>query len=132
MNRITFSQATVKHFEQEFQKAYHRGDQRLVRRITVLLATNRQKDLAGIARMWGIARQTIYNWLSAFLDQSWDSLNYSFAPGRPPRLTKTQKQELSEAVKAGPEACGFSTGCWSSVLIQKLIHQKFGVHYNRF
>jgi transposase len=132
MNRITFCTATVKHFEQELQKAYHRGDQRLVRRITVLLATNRQKNLAEIASMWGIARQTIYNWLNAFLDQSWESLNYSFAPGRPPRLTKTQKQELYSWVKQGPEACGFASGCLTTILIQELIRKKFGVLYNRF
>ena len=44
MNRITFCAATVKHFEQELQKAYQRGDQRLICKIAVLLATNRQKN----------------------------------------------------------------------------------------
>jgi len=82
--------------------------------------------------MWGIARQTIYNWLSAFLDQSWDSLNYRFAPGRPPRFTKTQKEELYTWVKERPEACGFASGCWTTILIQELIWKKFGVLYNRF
>ena len=132
MNRITFCQAIVKQLEQELQKAYQRGDLRAVRRITVLLATNRQKDVTGIARVWGIARQTIYNWLTAFLDQSWDSLKYRFAPGRPPRLTKTQKQELCTWVKEGPEAYGFASGCWTTVMIQELIWKKFGVLYNRF
>ena len=132
MNRITLSHATVKHLEQELQKAYSRGDARLVRRITVLLASNRQKELSRIARTWGIARQTIYNWLKAFLDQSWESLNYHFAPGRPPRLTKTQKQDLYNWVKAGPEACGYASGCWTTVMIQNLIWKKFGVLYNRF
>lgn len=60
MNRTAFCTATVKRFEEELQKAYRRGDKRLIRRIIVLLATNRQKDLAGIAATWGIARQTLY------------------------------------------------------------------------
>ena len=132
MNRITFCRATIKRFEEELQKAYQRGDKRLVRRISVLITTNRQKDITGIAATWGIARQTVYAWIADFLERSWDSLIYRVAPGRPARLTKTQKQELCENVKAGPEACGFSSGCWTSVLIQKMIHQKFGVHYNRF
>ena len=54
MNRITFSQSIVKRFEQELQKAYSRGDHRLVRRISVLLATNRQESWAGIANQWGV------------------------------------------------------------------------------
>lgn len=132
MNRITFCTATVKRFENELQKAYQRGDKRLIRRISVLLATHRQKDLAGVAARWGISRQTIYNWIAAFLEKSWDSLKYNFAPGRPSRLTPTQKQELYTDVKQGPEACGFSSGCWTTVMIQQLIHQKFGVLYNRF
>jgi transposase len=132
MNRITFCAATVKRFKEEMQKAYQLGDKRLVRRISVLLATNRQRDVTGIAATWGIARQTVYDWIAAFLKNGWDSLVYKTAPGRPSRLTKTQKQGLYADVKAGPEACGFSTGCWTSVLIQELIHQKFGVHYNRF
>jgi transposase len=52
--------------------------------------------------------------------------------GRPPRLTKTQKRQLYDWIKAGPEAAGYLTGCWSSVLIQDLIWQKFHVLYNRF
>jgi len=132
MNRITFCTATVKRLEEELQKAYRLGDKRLVRKINVLLAINREKDITGIAATWGIARQTVYDWIAAFLEKGWESLVYTIAPGRPPRLTKAQKQELYEAVKAGPEAYGFSTGCWSSVLIQELIEQKFGVHYNRF
>jgi transposase len=132
MNRITFCAATVKRFEEELQKAYRLGDKRLIRRISVLLATNRQTDIAGVAATWGIARQTVYDWIAAFLEKSWDSLVYRVASGRPPRLTKAEKQELYEAVKAGPEACGFSSGCWTSVLIQEWIEKKFGVHYNRF
>lgn len=42
MNRITFCRATIKRFEEELQKAYQRGDKRLVRRISVLMAMNRQ------------------------------------------------------------------------------------------
>ncbi len=132
MNRITFCTATVKRFEEELRKSYQRGDKRLIRRISVLLASNRQTDLAGIAATWRIARQTVYNWIAAFLEKGWDSLKYGFAPGRPSRLTKTQKQELYNLVKQGPEACGFSSGCWTTVMIQQLIDQKFGVLYNRF
>lgn len=132
MNRITFCKATVKRFGQELQKAYQRGDQRLVRRISVLLATQHQTGITEIAATWALARQTIYNWIVAFLTTSWDSLEYGVAPGRPPRLTKTQKRDLYEWVRQGPEACGFSSGCWSTVMIQALIQQKFGVLYNRF
>ena len=52
--------------------------------------------------------------------------------GRPPKLTPTQKAEWQERLKAGPQACGFSGGCWRTPLIQALIHERFGVTYNVF
>jgi len=33
-------------------------------------------------------------------------------------------------VKAGPEAAGFQTACWTTVLIQQFIYQEFGVLYS--
>ena len=48
MNRITFCRTTIKRFEGELQKAYQQGGKRLVRRIRVLVATNRQKDITPI------------------------------------------------------------------------------------
>ena len=46
------------------------------------------------------------------------------------RLSKTQKRELCDLVKEGPEAAGYATGCWNAALIQHMIHAKFGVMYN--
>jgi transposase len=39
--------------------------------------------------------------------------------GRPAQLTATQKAELKTLLQAGPQACGFSGGCWRTPLIQK-------------
>ena len=52
------------------------------------------------------------------------------SPGRPAKLTSSQKQRLREVVTAGPEAAGYQTGCWSSALLQDLIHREFGQLYN--
>jgi transposase len=88
--------------------------------------------LADILSMWDVSVQSVYNWLKEFVEERWQSLEMGKAPGRPPRLTKTQKRQLSAWVEAGPEACGYPTGCWTSVLIQDLIYKKFHVLYNRF
>jgi transposase len=78
-----------------------------------------------------VSRQVVYDWLKAFLLQGEDSLVYHRAPGRKPCLTKTQKSRLVELVKAGPHTAGFGPACWTSLLIQLLIQQEFGVLYNR-
>lgn len=132
MFRVTFSNETVKRLRTELQKAYGRGDRRAIRRISVLVMMGEGVGLATICAAWGISRQTVYNWLKAFVSERWDSLAYRKAPGRPSRLTQTQKRELYDLVVAGPEAAGYASGCWSSVLIQDLIQQRFGVTYSRF
>ena len=125
MFRITFSKAVVKQLKQELVKAYARGDVRAVRRLSVLMMIGGRIALETILSLWNVSQQTVYNWLNEFLTDRWDSLEYEKAPGRPPRLTKTQKQQLSDWIEAGPEACGYATGCWTSVLIQDLIYQKW-------
>ena len=132
MFRITFSKETVKQLKQELREAYIRGDLRTVRRLSVLVMIGERIGLAIILAVWNVSQQTVYTWLKEFVMKRWDSLVYRKAPGRPARLMKTQKRQLSEWIKAGPEACGYPTGCWTSVLIQDLIYQKFHVLYNRF
>jgi transposase len=132
MCRITFRQETVKRLKQELEKSYVRGDKQAVRRCSVLLMIGKQMDLASILSVWNVSAQTVYNWLNEFARRRWESLGYEKAPGRPARLTKTQKRKLAEWIEAGPEASGYASGCWSSVLIQDLIDRKFHVFYNRF
>jgi transposase len=132
MFRITFRPETVKRLKRELEKAYGRGDKRAVRRVSVLLMIGQRMDLASILSVWDVSAQTIYNWLNEFARQRWKSLGYEKGPGRPPGLTKTQKRKLADWIEAGPEACGYARGCWTSVLIQDLIMQKFHVLYNRF
>ena len=132
MFRITFSKSNVKRFQQELNKAYQRGDKRTIRHLSVLLMIGSHVALATILSVWNVSQQTIYNWLNDFVVYQFASLEYSHVPGRPPRLTKSQKRDLAKWIEAGPETCGYPTGCWTSILIQDLIYQKFDVMYNRF
>ncbi len=132
MWRITFSKETVKRLKMELQKAYERGDLRAVRRVSVLVMIGERMKLGAILKLWNVSAQTVYNWLEEFVQKRWKSLEIGRGPGRPPRLTKKQKSQLSDWIQSGPEACGYPTGCWTSILIQDLIYQKFHVFYSRF
>jgi transposase len=132
MFRITFRQETVKRLKQELEKAYVRGDKQAVRRWSVLIMIGTRMRLEHILSLWNVSPQSVYNWLNEFARKRWESVRYEKAPGRPGRLTKSQKRKLAEWIEAGPEACGYASGCWSSVLIQDLIDRKFHIFYNRF
>lgn len=128
---ISFSGATIKSLRQRLGQAYAAGDARLVRRVVVMLGLAEGIPVTQLAETHSLSRQALYAWLKAFMLEGVDSLNYRRAPGRPPRLSKTQRRRLTELVKAGPLAAGFPTGCWSALLIQQLIQREFGVLYNR-
>jgi len=132
MFRITFSKTYVKQLKQELDKAYIRGDLRAVRHLSVLSMIGNKVDLAAILSIWNMSRQTVYNWLNNFLAYRKDSLEYQAESGRPPRLTKSQKRDLRKWIEDGPEACGYKTGCWTSVLIQDLIYPTILCSHNTF
>ncbi len=128
--RICFSRPTVNRLTETWQRALRRGDRRVVQRATALLLLAEQVPVPTVAARVGAGVSTVYAWLQAFLVAQCASLVYRTSPGRPPKLSKAQKQRLSTLVAAGPEAVGYATGCWNSALIQDLIQREFGVLYS--
>lgn len=131
--RITLSRPTVKALQHRLQQAYAHGDVRLVRRISILLAyLHEQVSVALLCERWAVSEATVYVWLKALMLLGLASLVYAHGGGRPAKLTPSQKKQLCTWLDAGPQAQGFASACWSSVLIQELIRREFGVLYNRF
>lgn len=110
--------------------AYTSGQLRLYRRIQALLYVVDGKDVAEVAELLQLAEQTVRNYVHAFLVQAAESLRYQAPPGRPPRLTKTQRKELAELLTAGPEAAGFASACWTTPLVAELVQKRFGIEYH--
>ena len=110
--------------------AYTSGQLRLYRRIQALLYVVDGKDVAEVAELLQLAEQTVRNYVHAFLVQAAESLRYQPPPGRPPRLTKTQRKELAELITAGPEAAGFASACWTTPLVAELVQKRFGIEYH--
>lgn len=127
---IAFSRPTVKTLTQELQAALRLGDGRRCRHISALLMLADGLALDTVVERLGVCRSTVYAWVRAFLLDRWASLRRRSSTGRPSKLTPAQKQRLRELVGAGPEAAGYQTGCWTSTLLQDLIHREFGQLYN--
>lgn len=120
----------VKELTKALHKAYKSGDAKMIRRILVLLDYSRGDDPQMIANKHGIVRSTLYAWLKQLLVEGLASLKPNWKGGRPSKLSKKQKKHLCERIKAGPQAAGYPTGCWSGLLVQDLIWQEYGVLYN--
>jgi transposase len=112
------------------RQATRAGDLRLFRRVAAVLALGRGETVPSIAASLGVSPASVSGWLKTLLVEGVAGLRVQWRGGRPSKLTKPQKRRLVELVKAGPEAAGYPTGCWTACLIQHLIQREFGVAYN--
>src|SRR5215471_10178191 len=112
------------------QQAYASGSLRLVKRLHTLLAIAEGMTVHDVAQMLGLGEQTVRDYLNSFLWQGVASLVYKRPPGRPAKLTKTQRKALATLINAGPQAAGYASGCWSATMIQDLIQRQLGVEYH--
>lgn len=131
MIKIRLIQATMTALIEALHHAYATGNLRAVKRISALLDVAKDESIENVAKKYVVVRQTVHRWVTEFLLEGLDSLKYEKPSGRKPRLTKTQKARLKEVVKAGPQAAGFQTACWTSLLIQIVIYREFKVLYSR-
>jgi transposase len=115
---------------ERLQQAYGKGEVRLLRRIHALMYFFEGKSVAEIAELLKVSEQTIYNYVKAFMLNRLDSLVYKRPPGRPPKLSQTQKKVLAKLIERGPQAAGYDCGCWDTTLIQDLILTRFGREYS--
>jgi transposase len=131
--RIQVSRPTVKAMQRRLQEAYRHDDVRLVRRIKGLLEhLVNQVPVRMLSEQWGFTPACFYQWLTEFILEGLDSLGYEAGGGRKAKLTRTQKKRLRKLIEDGPQAAGFDTACWSSILVRVLIEREFGVLYNRY
>jgi transposase len=131
--RIQVSRPTVKALQRRLQEAYRRDDVRLVRRIHALLEhLVNGVPVAVLSEQWGFTPACFYQWLLEFILSGLESLGYQPGGGRKAKLTPTQKKQLGELIDAGPQAAGFDSACWNSILMRVLIERKFGVLYDRY
>lgn len=128
--RIRLNKESRQEINERLQQAYRSGQIRLVRRIHAVLSVIEGKPVAEVAAQLGLGTQTVRDYVKALLRNGTASLVYRKPPGRPAKLTKHQRKELTELIKAGPEAAGYQSGCWSALLIQHLILMRFGVEYH--
>lgn len=106
------------------------GARQVTKRICALLFLDQDLTVSEVAATLGMGEQTVRDAIRAYLLEGAQSLRTKPGRGRPPKLTKTQRKCLAELIEAGPEKCGFVSGCWSCVMVANLIQSRFGVLYH--
>ncbi len=127
---LQLSSFTRKQLYRRLQAAYASGALKVVKRIHALLDLAQGQSVRDVAQRLSLGEQTVRDYRNQFLCKGLASLVYTAPPGRPSKLTKTQRQQLAEWITAGPQDAGYTSGCWNTPMIQDLIWQRFGVAYN--
>ena len=129
--RISVRSETRNKLEKVLYQAENRGDLRTAaKRIMAILAVLDAVPYTKIASILKVSQESIRLWVKAFLLKGVEGLKSTKPPGKPSKLTKTQRKELDRIITEGPAKAGFPGACWRSPMIQSLIYERFGVFYS--
>ena len=79
------------------------------------------------ARIGGMDRQTLRDWVHRFNERGPDGLKDTWSKGRPSRLSASQRAELAQVVETGPDRAVHGV---VRIDLQRLIAERFGVAYH--
>jgi transposase len=85
-----------------------------------------------IARRLGVSRMAVSQWAERLRHSphGFATLKRRPNPGRPPRLTSEQWQELLDVLEQGAMQSGFDTERWTLPRVRAVIERRFGVTYH--
>lgn len=100
------------------------------RRLLSLAAVLDGMSRAEAARIGGMDRQTLRDWVHRFNQHGPEGLKDTWSKGNPPRLSVKQQVDLAHLVETGPDRAVHGVVRWRRVDLQRLIAERFGVVYH--
>jgi transposase len=100
------------------------------RRLLLLAAVLDGMNRTEAARIGGMDRQTLRDWVHRFNEHGPDGLKNSWSMGKPSRLSAAQQAKVAELVETGPDRAVHGVVRWRRVDLQRVIAERFGVVYH--
>ena len=97
------------------------------RRLLALAAVRDGASREAAARLGGMDRQTLRDWVHAFNTGGIDALINDTSPGRPSKLTAEQKAEIKELVEKGPDFETDGIVRWRCADLARIAKARFGI-----
>ncbi len=119
--RNDFNAVTLRRFARTCQ------DNRQIRRLLALAAVYDGMNRTQAARIGGMDRQTLRDWVHRFNEDGPDGLTNREGAGRPRLLNDEQMRELSVIVQTGPEWDTDTVVRWRRIDLVRVIATRFGV-----
>lgn len=109
------------------QLAVKTKDANQARRLLALAAIRDGKSREAAARIGGMDRQTLRDWVHAFNEGGPEGLINTKAPGAKPKLGVAQRAELSRLVETGPDVEKDGVVRWRCIDLKRVIKERFDV-----
>jgi len=100
------------------------------RRLLALAAVRDGMSRSDAAKVGGMDRQTLRDWVHRFNDEGPDGLANRTAPGRARYLSDAQMSALGEIVETGPDPAVDGVVRWRRIDLKRVIEARFGVLYS--
>jgi len=100
------------------------------RRLLSLAAVVDGMNRTEAARIGGMDRQTLRDWVHRFNAHGPAGLKDNRRRGNPRRLSAAQQAELTEIVETGPDRAVEGVVRWRRIDLQRVIEERFGVEYH--
>ena len=100
------------------------------RRLLSLAAVLDGMSRSEAARIGGMDRQTLRDWVHRFNASGPEGLKDIPSTGHPPRLSPAQQAELAQLVETGPDRAVHGVVRWRRIDLKQLIAERFGVTYH--
>jgi transposase len=100
------------------------------RRLLSLAAVRDGLERGEAAKIGGMDRQTLRDWVHRFNAQGPAGLLDNWTDGPQPRLTSDQLAELTQIIETGPDPKTDGVVRWRRVDLQRVIATRFGVEYH--
>src|SRR4030088_1755834 len=98
------------------------------RRLLALAAVHDGMNRSEAARIGGMDRQTLRDWVHRLNEYGPEGLIDIKPPGRPSKLSEEQREALKQLVEPGPDPATDGVVRWRCVDLKRVLGQRFGVN----
>jgi transposase len=130
--RFTITTRYRKEVQKQLKTAQQLGKLHQIKYLLAILAVMDGQSFDQTALILRVTAKTVTEWVRLFMCYGPKGAPRKKPTGRPGKLTQAQKEELATLIDDGPVKAGFDGACWRSPMIQQLIFERFGKHYNAF
>jgi len=123
---ITRTELSASELRREAARA---KDARASRRMLALALVLEGKSRTEAAESCGMDRQTLRDWVHRYNAEGLAGLFNRPLPGRQPRLSSEQMQELATIVETGPDPASDGMVRWRRIDLCAVVERRFGVRF---